>query len=383
MSSNIKMVNLQDQYLKIKFEIDEAIQEVMTSAKFINGPQVKNFAKQLAAFNEVSNVVTCGNGTDALQLAMMALGFKPGDEVIVPVFTYVATAEVIAMLGLKPIFVDVNPKTFNIDVNEIEKRITERTVAVVPVNLYGQCANLEPLLNLAKKYGLKIIEDNAQAIGAEYYFADGTSKKSGTVGDAGTFSFFPSKNLGCFGDGGAVIFKDEETTGLCQSIANHGQKVKYYHERVGINSRLDTLQAAILEVKLKYLENYIFKRQQVAAYYDTVLDEVENIEIPYRDPQSTHVFHQYTIKVKNGERDELKAFLQEKGIPSMIYYPLPLHKQEAYKQDEFKGEGHFPIAEELCKEVLSLPIHTEMKESELEYITESVKSYFVKQRVVS
>lgn len=381
MKNNIQMVNLQDQYLNIKFEIDEAIQEVLSSARFINGPQVKRFSNQLAAFNGVTDVVTCGNGTDALQLAMMALGFKPDDEVIVPVFTYVATAEVIALLGLKPVFVDVDPYTFNIDVERVEQKITEKTVGIVPVNLYGQCADLEPLLEIAKKYNLKIIEDNAQSIGAEYRFSNGTSKKSGTMGDAGTFSFFPSKNLGCYGDGGAVIFSNEDITKYCRSIANHGQKVKYYHELVGVNSRLDTIQAAILEVKLKYLESYIFKRQQVAAYYDTVLKEIEEIEIPYINPQSTHVFHQYTIKVKNGKRDELKSFLKEKGIPSMIYYPLPLHQQKAYKQDEFTSKGHFPIAEQLCGEVLSIPIHTEMEETELEYITEAVMSFFIKKLV--
>ena len=381
MKQNTQMVNLQDQYFSIKSEIDEAIQEVLADAKFISGPQVKRFADQLAAFNGVTDAVTCGNGTDALQLAMMALGFKPGDEVIVPVFTYVATAEVIALLGLKPIFVDVNPDTFNIDVNEVEKKITEKTVGIVPVNLYGQCADLEPLLNLAKKHDLKVIEDNAQSIGAEYHFADGTTKKSGTVGDAGTFSFFPSKNLGCYGDGGAVIFKDEAITQYCRSIANHGQKVKYEHEVVGINSRLDTIQAAILEVKLKYLESYTLKRQQVAAYYDSVLSNIEEIEIPYRNPNSTHVFHQYTIKLKKGKRDALKSFLQEKGIPSMIYYPLPLHKQEAYTSYNV-GNKQFPIAEQLCKEVLSLPIHTEMEEAELEYITSSLQSFFIQKTVL-
>ena len=382
MYQNIQMVNLQSQYLQIKEEVDAAMQQVITDSAFINGPQVKRFAEKIAAWHQVPFAVTCGNGTDALQLAMMALGFKPGDEVIVPVFTYVATAEVIALLGLKPVFVDVCPRTFNIDPEQVEARVTEKTVAIAPVHLYGQCADMAPLLKIAKQYKLRIIEDNAQSIGAEYKFADGMVKKAGTMGDAGTLSFFPSKNLGCYGDGGAVLFKDEQLGKLCQSIANHGQQVKYHHDFIGVNSRLDTLQAAILEVKLKYLESYLVKRQKVAAFYDSTFADVEHIEVPFRSQNSTHVFHQYTLKIKNGQRDALKQFLAEKEIPSMIYYPLPLHHQKAYLQENFKGDGHFPAAEQLCKEVLSLPIHTEMTEEELHYISNSVKDFFVSKTVI-
>ena len=369
------MVDLRGQYLRVKGEIDAAIQEVLESTAFIQGPQVSSFADALAKKVNSRYVIPCGNGTDALQIAMMALGLKPGDEVILPVHTYVATAEVIALLGLTPVFVDVHPDSFNIDVNAIEEKITPHTKAIVPVHLYGQCADMHRLILLAEKHKLFVIEDTAQALGAVYTFQDGTTKSAGTIGTIGTTSFFPSKNLGCYGDGGAIFTDDPELAGKMKMIANHGQRVKYHHDIIGVNSRLDTIQAAILGVKLKYLEEYSQKRNEVASFYDRELGGISQINIPVRSPFSSHVFHQYTIKVGDSRRDELKKHLEEQGIPTMIYYPVPLHQQKAYRKDE-NQTGVFPITEELSKTVLSLPVHTEMSEEELRFICDTIKEYF-------
>ncbi len=370
----IKMVDLQSQYLRIKAEVDTAIQEVLTSTAFIQGPQVKEFAQALSEQSQDVNVIPCANGTDALQIAMMALGFKPGDEIILPVHTYVATAEVIALLGLSPVFADVDAKTFNLDVSQIEGRITESTVAIVPVHLYGQCADMEPILEIAKRRKLYVIEDVAQALGADYTFSSGEVKKAGTMGIMGTTSFFPSKNLGCYGDGGAIFTHDKELTEKIQMIANHGQRVKYHHDIIGVNSRLDTMQAAILNVKIKYLQDYTRRRNEVASFYDQHLCDIDFIETPFRAVNSTHVFHQYTVKMKGDDRDYFKKYLEGKGIPTMIYYPVPLHLQKAYCKTGYE-EGSFPITERLSKTVLSLPIHTEMTKQELTYICNSIKEY--------
>ena len=372
----IQMVDLQSQYLRIKKEIDDAIQSVLTSTAFIQGKEVGEFARAMEKYLDVPHVIPCANGTDALQIAMMALDFKPGDEVILPVHTYVATAEVIALLGLKPVFVDVDEKTFNIDITRIEKKITKKTVAIVPVHLYGQCADMEQILALASEYNLHVIEDAAQALGAEYSFSNKKTRRAGTMGIFGTTSFFPSKNLGCYGDGGALLTRDENLAEKIRMIANHGQKIKYHHDIIGVNSRLDTLQAAILKVKLNYLDEYTRKRNEAAAYYDETLKGINGLELPRRAPNSTHVFHQYTIKVE-GKRNGLKEHLASAGIPTMIYYPVPLHMQNAYRQKDF-GEGSFPVTEKLSKSVLSLPIHTEMNDEQLEFITGVVSEYFNK-----
>jgi UDP-2-acetamido-2-deoxy-ribo-hexuluronate aminotransferase len=370
----IKMVDLQMQYLRIKDQIDAAIQNVLMSTAFIQGPDVNDFSSALAQYVKVSHVVPCANGTDALQIAMMALGLRPGDEVILPVHTYVATAEVIALLGLTPVFVDVNADTFNIDVESIEKKITKKTKAIVPVHLYGQCADMEPMLAIASKHDLFVIEDTAQALGAEYRFDNGKSMMAGTMGTIGTTSFFPSKNLGCYGDGGAIFTNDGNLAEQMKMIANHGQRKKYHHEIIGINSRLDTLQAAILKVKLRYLDEYRLKRQQVAAYYDMHLPS-SFIQVPFRAANSTHVFHQYTIKIRNGrDRDDFQKYLTNVKIPSMIYYPVPLHFQNAYRSDKFPA-GSFPVTEVLSKTVISLPIHTEMNEEQLAYICHKISNY--------
>jgi UDP-2-acetamido-2-deoxy-ribo-hexuluronate aminotransferase len=370
----IKMVDLRGQYLRIKSEIDDAIQAVLTSTAFIQGPQVAEFASALGAYVGSEIVIPCANGTDALQIAMMALDFKPGDEIILPVHTYVATAEVIALLGLTPVFVDVNPRDFNIDVSQVESRITSKTVAIVPVHLYGQCADMEPLLEIATRRKLHVIEDVAQALGAVYTFKNGDVKKAGTMGTIGTTSFFPTKNLGCFGDGGAIFTQDKTLGERIRMMSNHGQKVKYHHELIGVNSRLDTLQAAILKVKLQYLGEYERKRNEVASFYDNAFKDIPFLEIPFRVKHSTHVFHQYTVKIKNGKRDAFKSHLEMKGIPSMIYYPVPLHLQKAYLRDGF-GRGAFPVTEKLSEEVISLPIHTEMDVEQLTYLQEVIEKF--------
>jgi len=372
---NIEMVDLKGQYNKIKNEIDQAVISCIASTSFINGPAVKEFQTNLEQYLGVKHVIPCANGTDSLQIAMMALGLKAGDEVICPAFTYVATAEVIGLLGLRPVMVDVDPESFNLTAHEIEKAITPNTKAIVPVHLYGQSCDMEPIMKLAEKYGLFVIEDNAQAIGADYTFSDGRVAKTGTIGHIGSTSFFPSKNLGCYGDGGALMTNDENLAKKMRMIANHGQEKKYYHKVLGCNSRLDSIQAAILNVKLKYLDSYSFARNAMASFYNSALSTLHQIELPKRQWNSTHVFHQYTLRVKNGKRNKLQQYLSEKGIPSMIYYPLPLYKQDAFQQF-VDADFSLRTTEQLCDEVLSLPIHTEMNIDHMNFVCNSVQSFF-------
>ncbi len=372
----IQMVDLKGQYEKIKTEIDTGIQEVINNTQFIKGPQIKVFENALAEELKVKHVISCANGTDALQVAMMALDLKPGDEVILPVFTYVATAEVIALLGLVPIMVDVNADTFCIDTNLIEAKISSKTKAIVPVHLFGQCANMDEVMRIANKYQLFVIEDTAQAIGADYQLNDGSAdtgktKKAGTIGHIGTTSFFPSKNLGCYGDGGALMTNDDELAHKIRIICNHGQSIQYVHDVIGVNSRLDSIQAAILNAKLPYLKDYEKARNAAASWYDELLANHSNIVIPKRDSKSTHVFHQYTIKLLGLNRDALRSALADKGIPSMVYYPIELHKQKAFEQYNKSGEN-FPVSAELCQTVLSLPMHTELNKETVEYIASQV-----------
>ena len=375
MSNQIQMVDLKGQYEKIKNSIDSAILETLSSTQFINGPQVKTFAQNLADYTGAKHVIPCANGTDALQIALMALDLKPGDEIICPSFTYVATAEVIGLLGLTPVMADVNPNTFNLTVDLIQPLINSKTKAIVPVHLYGQSCDMEGILKLAKKHGLFVIEDNAQAIGAKYTFLDGTVQSTGTMGDIGTTSFFPSKNLGCYGDGGAIFTNDDELALKLRMIANHGQEVKYYHKVIGCNSRLDSIQASILDIKLKYLDQYSAARNQMASKYDETFSAIEELEIPKRQENSTHVFHQYTLKTKSELRDKIISYLKEKGIPAMIYYPVPLSKQEAFSHYVEAG-FEIPNVESLCKSVFSLPIHTEIESSNQDYIIQEVQNFF-------
>ncbi|MEN8838932.1 MAG: DegT/DnrJ/EryC1/StrS family aminotransferase [Flavobacteriales bacterium] len=371
---DIQMVDLLGQYEKIKGGIDEAILNVVQSSQYINGPEVKEFQKELEEYLGVKHVIPCANGTDALQIAMMALGLKPGDEVITANFTYVATVEVIGLLNLTPVLVEVDPNTFNIDTVSLENAITSKTKAIVPVHLYGQCANMEEVMRIAQKHNLFVIEDTAQAIGADYTFSNGDSKKAGTIGDVGTTSFFPSKNLGCYGDGGAMFTNDDELGKKLKMIANHGQSTQYYHDEIGVNSRLDSIQAAVLRQKLPHLDSYIANRNKAASYYDQEFSDVDWLTIPSRDPKSTHVFHQYTLKTKGINRDELRSYLQSKGVPAMVYYPLPLHKQKAYKDSRYDLVD-FTNTEALNKSVISLPMHTELSQEQLEYITRIVKEF--------
>lgn len=371
----IQMVDLKGQYLKIKQEVDISIQECIDNTAFINGPAVKEFQQDFEKYLGVKHVIPCANGTDALQIAMMAFNLQPGDEIICPAFTYVATAEVIGLLGLKPVMVDVNEDTFDIQLESLEKYLTPNTKAIVPVHLYGQSADMEQILKFAEKHNLFVIEDNAQAIGSDYTFSDGTVKKTGTIGHIGCTSFFPSKNLGCYGDGGALMTNDDELAFKIRMIANHGQEKKYYHKVLGCNSRLDTIQAAVLKVKLKHLDEYSASRNRMADYYDANLAGISEIQTPKRAANSTHVFHQYTLRVKNGKRDGLQKYLAEKNIPSMIYYPLPLYKQEAFLQYVKEGFS-LPVTEKLCKEVISLPVHTEFDQEVLDIIITEIKNYF-------
>jgi len=373
--NNIQMVDLKGQYKKIKKEVDAAIMSVIESTAFIKGPEVKSFQEELANYLDVKHVIACGNGTDALQIALMALGLKPGDEVITADFTFAATVEVIGLLNLVPVFVDVDSDTFNINVEALENAITPKTKAIIPVHLFGQCANMEAVMAIAEKHNLFVIEDTAQAIGSDYTFSDGTSKKTGTMGNIGTTSFFPSKNLGCYGDGGALFTNDDELAKRLAAIVNHGMYKRYYHDEIGVNSRLDSIQAAILRVKLPNLDTYNAARLKVGEYYNSAFADIEELETPITSKNSTHVFHQYTLKTKNIDRTALIDFLKEKGIPAMIYYPVPLHQQKAYVRSEFKDEN-YPTTMDLCKSVVSLPIHTEMDEEQLKYITESVKDFF-------
>ena len=369
------MVDLKSQYESIKTEIDQAVLDCIASTSFINGPQVKDFQKSLENYLNIKNVIPCANGTDALQIALMALDLKAGDEIIVPSFTYVATAEVIALLKLQPVMVEVDENTFNITAEIIEQAITPKTKAIVPVHLFGQSCDMSPIMEVAEKHNLFVIEDNAQAIGADYISADGNRKKTGTIGHIGCTSFFPSKNLGCYGDGGAIFTDDDELANKIRMIANHGQAKKYYHSVIGVNSRLDSLQAAILNVKLKYLDDYCAARLKVAEKYDEAFAAIEELQTPVREKNSTHVFHQYTLQVKNGKRGELQKHLQEKNIPSMIYYPVPLYRQDAFK--EFVAEDFsLPVTERLCDSVLSLPVHTEMDDETQNYIIKNVKEFF-------
>jgi len=373
----IQMVDLKTQYAKIRSEIDNSIKSILDSTAFIKGPEVKKLEEELQNYLVVKHVISCANGTDALQIAMMALGLKPGDEVITTNFTFIATVEVVALLGLKLVIVDPDPGSFNISVEAIRKAVTPRTKAIVPVHLFGQCADMESIMELAHQNNLFVVEDAAQATGADFIFTNRTRKKAGTIGNIGTTSFFPSKNLGCYGDGGALYTNDDNLAAKLRSISNHGMKIKYHHDDIGVNSRLDTLQAAILGVKLKYLDKYNLARRSVAEQYDEAFRECPEITVPERVNYSTHIFHQYTIKIKNEKRDELKRFLEEKKIPSMVYYPAPLHIQAAYRYLGYK-ESDFPVTTALCKEVLSLPMHPDIDQEQVDHITHSVLKFFEK-----
>lgn len=371
MTTEIQMVDLKGQYQQIKQEINAGIQEVIDSTTFIKGGKVAEFQHNLERYLGVKHVIPVGNGTDALQIALMSLGLKPGDEVITPTFTFIATAEVVALLGLTPVLVDVDFETFNIAIEALKKAITPKTKAIIPVHLFGQHADMDAIMKLAHENNLYVIEDACQSIGAIYTFADGTTTQSGCMGHIGCTSFFPSKNLGCYGDGGAIFTNDDELAKKMRAVANHGMEVRYYHDYVGVNSRLDSIQATVLDVKLKYLDSYIQARQHVAAAYDKAFSGFKNLMIPGRNSSSTHVFHQYTLKLKDIDREALQKHLQSKGIPSMVYYPVPLHMQKAYKDERYR-QGDFPVAEQLAACVLSLPIHTEMDDEQIQYITNNL-----------
>lgn len=372
--NKIAMVDLKSQYENIKPEIDEAIQQVIDSTAFINGPSVKHFQENLGKYLDVKHVIPCANGTDALQVAMMALGIKPGDEVITSNFTFIATAEVIALLGFTPVVVDVDPDTFNLDPESVRRAITSKTKAIVPVHLFGQCADMDALMDIARQHHLYVVEDACQAIGADYIFKDGHRSKAGTIGNVGCTSFFPSKNLGCYGDGGAIFTNDDDLAKQMRSVVNHGMTVRYYHDVIGVNSRLDSIQAAILDVKLRKLDQYSAARRRAADYYDNAFRSHPKLKIPVRSEHSTHVFHQYTLVTKDIDRNALQAFLAEREIPAMIYYPVPLHLQKAYRDPRY-NEGDFPVTEHLCNTVISLPMHTELEEEQLALITGTVLEF--------
>ena len=373
----LQMVDTKSQYLKIKEEIDKAVVDVMESSRFIGGPIVTAFADELAAYHQSKHVITCANGTDALQIAMMALGLKAGDEVITPSFTYIATVEVAALLGIKPIFVEVNKDTFCIDPIAVENAITAKTKAIIPVHLYGHAADIESIMAIAKKYDLFVIEDNAQGIGNDYKFKDGTTKKTGSIGNIGCTSFYPSKNLGAFGDGGAILTDDDALAEKLKMIASHGQKIQYYHDVVGCNSRLDAMQAAILQIKLKKLDEYILARRKAADFYDAGFAGNDKITVPYRAPYNNHVFHQYTLILHDTDRNALNKYLAENGVPSMIYYPVPAHKQKMF--DAFGGnEFDLPTTDWLTERVISLPMHTELDEEQQAFIVQHVLSFINK-----
>ncbi|HNW74703.1 MAG TPA: DegT/DnrJ/EryC1/StrS family aminotransferase [Bacteroidales bacterium] len=370
----IQMVDLRSQYLNIKQEIDKGIQDVVDSCAFINGPAVQEFQKELEKYLEVKHVIPCANGTDALQVSMMALGLQPGDEVITSSFTFIATAEVIALLKLTPVLVDVDPDTFNIDPKAIERAITSKTKAIVPVHLFGQAAPMEEIMEIARKNNLFVVEDNCQAIGADYIFNDGSRKKAGTIGHIGCTSFFPSKNLGCYGDGGAIFTNDDDLAKQMRSVVNHGMTVRYYHNHIGVNSRLDSIQAAVLRVKLGHLNEYAERRRFAATFYDKAFAGHPKLKTPVRYAKSNHVFHQYTLVTNQVDRKALIDFLMSKGIPAMIYYPVPLHMQKAYLDPRYK-HGDFPVTEQLCQHVFSLPMHTELDDEQLEFITRNVLEF--------
>ena len=373
----IRMVDLKTQYEKISEEIDQAIHEVVESTAFINGPAVSRFQENLERYLDVKHVIPCANGTDALQVSMMALGLKPGDEVITTSFTFVATVEVIALLQLTPVLVDVDPRTFNIDPEAIRNALTPKTKAIVPVHLFGQCADMEAIMDIARAHGLYVIEDTCQAIGAEYLYQDGSRAKAGTIGDAGCVSFFPSKNLGCYGDGGAVFTNDDELAAKLRVIVNHGMTTRYYHDLVGVNSRLDSIQAAVLDVKLKYIGQYADARRKAAYSYNKAFEGHPKIEIPAESESSTHVYHQYTLVTDPADRDGLMAHLQSKNIPCAVYYPVPMHLQKAYDDPRYR-EGDFPVTEKLSKSVISLPMHTELSYDQIEFIASAVTEYLNK-----
>ena len=370
----IQMVDLHSQYLRIKPEMDAAIQRVLDSSAFIQGTPVTDFEDKLSQYTGSKYVISCGNGTDALTAALMALGIGPGDEIITTPFTFVATVEAVALVGARPVFADVCEGTFMLDVERLERAITPKTKAIIPVHLYGQCVDMEILLKISKQHNISVIEDACQAVGTEYTFPDGQVKQAGTMGDIGCLSFFPSKNLGCYGDGGALLTQDATLAERLRMICRHGSKERYRHEIIGLNSRLDTLQAAILNVKLNHLDEYIVARQKAATYYQQALCDIDWISLPKSAPHSTHTYHQFTVRVRNGKRDALKQFLGDNGIPSMIYYPVPAHLQPAYACLNYR-EGDFPTAEQLCKEVLSLPMHTELTDAQLEHICLTIKNF--------
>lgn len=372
--NEIRMVDLKGQYDKIKSEIDSAIHQVIDSTAFINGPAVQDFQKALEEYLGVKHVIPCANGTDALQVAMMGLHMQPGDEVITTSFTFIATAEVIALLGLTPVLVDVDPDTFNIDPEAIRKAITPKTKAIVPVHLFGQAADMEAIMQIAQEHNLYVIEDTCQAIGAKFTFSDGTTRQAGTIGHASGMSFFPSKNLGCYGDGGAIFTNDDTLAQQLRVVVNHGMVVRYYHDYVGVNSRLDSIQAAVLKVKLGYLDQYIKARRKAADFYDKAFANHPKLKTPVTAPFTTHVYHQYTLVTKDMDRDALQKFLASKNIPAMIYYPVPMHMQKAYQDPRYK-EGDFPVTEHLFKHVISLPMHTELDEEQLKYITDAVLEF--------
>jgi dTDP-4-amino-4,6-dideoxygalactose transaminase len=374
----LQMVDLKGQYEKIKDTVNQSLLEVLDTTAFINGPEVHAFQKELEEYLGVKHVIPCANGTDALQIAMMGLGLKPGDEVITADFTFAATVEVIALLQLTPVLVDVEPDTFNIDPDAIRKAITPNTKAIVPVHLFGQAANMDEIMEIAREHDLYVIEDNAQAIGANYHFKDGTVKKAGAIGHAASTSFFPSKNLGCYGDGGAIFTNDDELAHRIRGIVNHGMYERYHHDVVGVNSRLDSLQAAVLRAKLPYLDQYNTARQEAAQKYTSALENVEGLTVPYTESSAdTHVYHQYTIKVADGKRDALAKHLSEKGIPFGIYYPIPLHNQKAYKDERYREED-FAVTNQLVKEVISLPMHTELDDEQINYISSTIADFLKK-----
>ncbi|MFI1771916.1 DegT/DnrJ/EryC1/StrS family aminotransferase [Thalassobellus citreus] len=371
----IQMVDLKGQYEGIKDVVNTSIQEVLETTSFINGPKVHQFQKNLEQYLGVKHVIPCANGTDALQIAMMGLGLKPGDEVITADFTFAATVEVIALLNLTPVLVDVNEDDFNINIEAIKKAITPKTKAIVPVHLFGQCANMEAIMELAKAHNLYVIEDNAQAIGANYTYKDGSKAKAGTIGHVGSTSFFPSKNLGCYGDGGAIFTNNDDLAHTIRGIVNHGMYERYHHDVVGVNSRLDSIQAGVLEAKLPNLDSYNKKRQASANKYDAAFKNIDAIETPYRNgAEDNHVFHQYTLKIKEGDRDALVKHLNEKEIPCGVYYPIPLHNQKAYADARY-NEADFTVTNQLVKEVISLPMHTELDDEQIEYITSTIINF--------
>lgn len=370
----IQMVDLKSQYENIKEEIDRAVLDVIASSAYINGPEVKAFQSELEQYLDVKHVIPCANGTDALQIALMSLGLEPGDEVITSDFTFAATVEVVGLLQLKHVLVDVDPDTFNISLDAIKAAITPKTKAIIPVHLFGQAANMEEILALAEEHGIHVVEDNAQAIGGSYTFSNGETKKNGTMGIIGTTSFFPSKNLGCYGDGGALFTNDDELAAVIRSIVNHGMGQRYYYDRLGVNSRLDSIQAAILRIKLRKLDEYIANRQKAAQYYNEFFSQIDGVTTPALNPNSDHVFHQYTLKIEDVDQFEMQNFLKEKGVPAMIYYPKALHTQEAYEAHRY-NDADFPVTNELIETVISLPMHTELDDEQLAYICDSVKSY--------